>query len=249
MIGIFDSGSGGLTVLKEIKKLSPKADVVYFGDLANAPYGNRSRRELEELTFFGLRRLKELGATEMIAACNSVSVSVNEVLLKKLNIEKEKIIEMVNPFVNTFANKKSKILLTATKATIESEIYQKAFAKFNVKIDVLAIPELVYLIENNFSDKEIEILLNKYFPKIANGNYRYLIFGCTHFPLVEKNFKNIFAKNGLNISLINPAKYVAKEASNSFDLSGSGRLKVLLSKDSDVFKREINKISKKVTYV
>ena len=76
MIGIFDSGSGGLTVLKAIREVMPSADILYFGDIRNAPYGEKSREELSRLTVNSIRVLQARGATSIVSACNSVSASL-----------------------------------------------------------------------------------------------------------------------------------------------------------------------------
>src|SRR3989344_6221172 len=123
MIGIFDSGSGGLTVLKAVREEMPSADVVYFGDIKNAPYGSRSNSELSILTVRAIELLQKRGAESIVSACNSVSASLAVSLFDALSITPTQLIEMVGPTVASFRNSDARILLCATPATIRSEVY------------------------------------------------------------------------------------------------------------------------------
>ena len=114
MIGVFDSGVGGLTVLSALRELLPSADVVYFGDTKNAPYGTRSREELGRLSVHGLQFLQEHGATNIISACNSVSASLAISLFDVLSIAPKQLIEMVGPTVGYFKGSSRRLILCAT---------------------------------------------------------------------------------------------------------------------------------------
>src|SRR5271165_3119459 len=120
MIGIFDSGSGGLTVLHAIRQVLPSADVIYFGDIKNAPYGSRSQEELSVLTIQALKLLENRGATNFVSACNSVSASLALSVLDVFTEKEMQIIEMVGPTVSYFKGSAARILLCATPATIRS---------------------------------------------------------------------------------------------------------------------------------
>src|SRR3989344_6076418 len=102
MIGVFDSGVGGLTVLKAMRDVYPSIDVVYFGDTKNSPYGKKSGKELSALTVAGIRFLLEHGATTLVSACNSVSASLAVSLYDVLSIKSSQLIEMVGPTVSAF---------------------------------------------------------------------------------------------------------------------------------------------------
>src|ERR1700691_5454183 len=125
MIGVFDSGAGGLTVLRAIKEEMPSSDIVYFGDIKHAPYGERSRKELSELTIAAIRLLQARGATSIVSACNSVSASLAVSLYDALDLAPDRLIEMVGPTVSALRDVEG-ILLAATPATNESGIYQNA---------------------------------------------------------------------------------------------------------------------------
>ncbi len=235
MIGIFDSGSGGLTVLRSLRNLAPKADIIYFGDLKNAPYGNKSREELGVLTALDIQKLVDKGAKEVISACNSVSLSIVEPMFEDANLNDEKIIEMVGPTVSNFEDKKAKVLVIATKATIESEVYKNGFAKNGIKSDGVFIPELVSFIENGKSNKEKEKIIFDALKQFANKEYTHLILGCTHFPFVRNIFEKVLNDLNVNVFIIDPAEFVAKEAVNKFNVSGKGETHIFVSKKSNVF--------------
>ena len=140
MIGVFDSGSGGLTVLKAIRERIPSTDVLYFGDIGNAPYGSRPRAELSRLTSKALRYLVSHGATRIVSACNSVSASLAVSLFDTSDLTPDRLIEMVGPTVGYFRHADSRILLLATPATIESGIYQDGFAMIGKGIQAVRFP-------------------------------------------------------------------------------------------------------------
>src|SRR3989344_8028514 len=109
MIGIFDSGSGGLTVLRALRDRLTSPDVLYFGDIKNAPYGSKSHDELSKLTMDAVSFLREHGARSIISACNSVSASLAVSLFDRLALEQAHLIAMVGPTVATFPNSKKRV--------------------------------------------------------------------------------------------------------------------------------------------
>src|ERR1700759_2624162 len=161
MIGIFDSGSGGLTVLKSIREKLPSSDIVYLGDIKNAPYGIRSRAELSRLTFAGLKVLAEQGADRIVSACNTASASLALSLFDASDLTPDRLIEMVGPTVAYFKHATAKIALVATPATIESEAYQNAFTMLGKEVSVAAIPELAGAIEFGKPKEEIERIIRE----------------------------------------------------------------------------------------
>lgn len=243
MIGIFDSGSGGLSVLSEIRKLLPEADVVYLGDIKNAPYGSKSREELGALTAAAVSRLLSEGATKIVSACNSVSASIVLPMLSILSVKPFDIIEMVGPTVKALRNEKMEILLTATPATIESGIYQQGFRSVGKDISTLAMPELAGAIEFGESEEEIEKIIRQNMTDRSDGSdktNRLLVLGCTHYPLV----KNIFEKvlEGRNIGIYDPSVAVAHEVSERMNEKGKGRTRFLITKDSSYFRNGVNEM-------
>jgi len=238
MIGIFDSGSGGLTVLSALKKRMPMADVLYFGDIKNAPYGTKSETELLTLTNNAIALLKSKGATKIISACNSVSASVAVSLEQTGLVLNQDIVEMVGPTVNHFKDSNLRIGLCATEATIKSQIYQNGFAMIGKEITSFAISDLAGAIEFGESADKLEaIIRDAITPHL--GNFDVLILACTHFPLVLDIFKKILPDK---IELFDPATAVATKAVELFadEQTGSGAVNFLISQDSSYFRERVN---------
>jgi len=242
MIGIFDSGSGGLSVLAEIRKLMPDADVIYLGDIKNAPYGSKSREELGALTSAAVSRLLSEGATKIVSACNSVSASIVLPMLSILSLKPFDMVEMVGPTVKAMKDEKRKILLVATPATIESGIYQQGFKSVGIEIATLAIPDLAGAIEFGATDEEMETMIEKALAGLPQFNHEILVLGCTHYPLIKNLFEKVLAKMGKQIEIVDPAVAVAHEVKIMMDEKGEGKLRFLITKDSPFFRERVSRL-------
>jgi len=233
MIGVFDSGSGGLTVLKAMRDAYPSIDVVYFGDTKNAPYGLRSREELSRLTVAGIGFLLEHGASAIVSACNSVSASLAVSLFDVLGLAQQNLIEMVGPTVSYFKDFKKPILLAATPATIASGLYQNAFQMLGIMIDTIAIPKLAGAIEFGISAKEQELLIAGAFAPYDMKKYGALILACTHYPLAAVSFRRVLGE----VPFFDPAEAVADRVKRQLwpREGGDGKLRLLVSRDTPQF--------------
>ncbi|PIR83449.1 hypothetical protein COU19_00610 [Candidatus Kaiserbacteria bacterium CG10_big_fil_rev_8_21_14_0_10_56_12] len=233
MIGVFDSGSGGLTVLKEVRVRLPKADILYFGDIKNAPYGTKTHNELVRLTKDAVELLQSMGAHHIVSACNSVSAAL------ALSSPLPHLTEMTEPTAASFRGTPARIVLTATPATIDSQIYQRAFHEIDKEIATVAIPELAGAIEFGSSDAEIERIIRDAFATVDLSRYDTLILGCTHYPLVEYVFKYIFKY--VPIEIIDPAVAVAKRVEERLAQSeeGGGTTRFLISRESALFRDRV----------
>ena len=242
MIGIFDSGIGGLTVLKALKEKSPQTDVVYFGDIKNAPYGIKTQDDLKILTALGVKKLLENGATNILSACNSVSAFM---VLEEIGLLSDVpfgIVEMINPTVSEFKNHSGEILIFATPATIESGAYQENFRKHNVEIKTFPIAELAGAIEFGADENEIERIIDEATTGVSQDNFDKVILCCTHYPFFLDKFEQSFKKIGRKVEIFDPASVVAETALSKFNNNvGDGELKFIISQDTPNFRKMVEK--------
>lgn len=237
MIGIFDSGSGGLSVLKALRDRAPRADVLYFGDLKNAPYGGKTREELGALTVLGIEKLIHEGATEIVSACNSVSVSIVLPMFDILELPRTSIIEMVGPTVASFKGSGARVLVLATRATVESGVYRESFRMVGVEAQCVAVPDLVPLIEAGAGKEAVRAEIDAAVRPHASSEFTHVVLGCTHFPLVRGVFEEVMRACDLHASVFDPADAVADVVCAQFDTAGSGVTRIIISKESAVFRR------------
>ncbi len=237
MIGIFDSGSGGLTVLSAIREQMPSADILYFGDIKNAPYGEKSHGELSVLTVRAIELLQKRGAGSIVSACNSVSASLAVSLFDALSLAPDHLIEMVGPTVSAFKNSSARLLLAATPATVNSEIYQNAFRMIGKDVETVAIPDLASAIEFGNSEKDIEQIIRGAFQDVALKNFDVLILACTHYPLVTEIFERALD----TIPLYDPALAVGERVKKQLwpREVGDGTTHFIISKDSEHFRDRV----------
>ena len=247
MIGVFDSGSGGLTVLKAIREQMPSSDILYFGDIKNAPYGEKSREELSQLTINSIRVLQARGATSIVSACNSVSASLAISLFDALGLEQQNLIEMVGPTVSSFKGFKKSILLVATPATITSELYQNAFRMLGIEIDTIAIPKLAGAIEFGTPAKDQELLIAAACAPYDMKKYDAFILACTHYPLAAVSFRRVLGE----VPFFDPAEAVADRVKRQLwpREVGDGKLRFLVSRDTPQFRAHAAKLLPDASYV
>lgn len=240
MIGIFDSGIGGLGVASQIRKKAPQADFVYFGDLANMPYGPKKTEELFELTLSAMRFLKSQGATQFVAACNSLSVAVIAPLVDLFETPKTRVIEMVVPTVSAVCKRaRGKILIVATLATVRSGMYERAFSERGLVVEAIALSKLAEAIERQASEIELETIIAPAIQKAIDIQAKLLVFGCTQFPFIRSVFLRAFERRGYEIELFDPSEAVADEAIKTFNVDGKGLNTFFVSKSSQVFNQTV----------
>lgn len=186
-IGIFDSGIGGLTVLKNLYNHYPNNEYIYLGDTLNLPYGSKSKKELEELASKDIEFLLSKNVDIIIIACGTVSSNCYKYLLNKYNIPIYDIITPTLEYINKSDFKNIGII--ATEATINSHIFKNNL--FNNKVVYeIKTPAFVPLIEsNNYKEitKEIDNYLKEYKDKLD-----LLVLGCTHYPIIKDYLNNYF---------------------------------------------------------
>ena len=208
MIGIFDSGVGGITVVKELKKLIPDLSFVYLGDNARAPYGNHSQELIRQYAQEDVDFLLSKGAKVIVVACNTVSALAGDFLKEKFKVP---IFEVITPAIDSAISVGSKrIGVIGTRGTIASLAHQSAIEKKSPQTKVFsrACPLFVPLVEENWlSRKETKTIAKAYLQNLKIKNIDSLILGCTHYPMLKKIIQE---KIGRRVRLIDPAEATAK---------------------------------------
>ena len=214
-IGIFDSGFGGLEVLREIVKILPEYDYVYLGDSANAPYGDRSQKQIYSFTRKAVKYLFAKNCRLIILACNTASSKALRKIQRKYlpkYYPDKKVLGVIIPACRQAitVTKNNKIGVLGTKSTIASETFAKELRKLNPKIKIFqkSCPLLVPIIESGQKDSsQTAIVLKKYIQPLLKKDIDTLILGCTHYGLLKNKIKKIAGKK---IKVISEGKIVAK---------------------------------------
>ncbi|MFC1625561.1 glutamate racemase [Patescibacteria group bacterium] len=197
-VGIFDSGVGGLTVVKEIIKLLSHEDIIYFGDTARVPYGTRSTQTIRRFSEESIEFLLKKKVKCVVIACHTVSAVSGRYLKRKYS--DICLFDVVTPVLKKLAKSKEKIGVIGTRAAIGSGIY----SNLN-KVTQVACPLFVPFIEEGEVDGELIYKLTKrYLGKLKVDT---LVFGCTHYPIIEKTIKKVLP----NTNLINPGVLVSED--------------------------------------
>ena len=214
-IGIFDSGLGGLTVLKSLEKLLPNESFIYFGDTAHLPYGNKGNNTIIKYSSLIVDFFLKHKVKSVIIACNTASA----IAYKKLkSIYKIPIFDVVNPSViySNSISKSRNIGIIGTYSTINSNAYKIAFNKINSDcfITEIACPLFVPLIEEGWHNSKIAQEITKiYLNKINNNKLDTLILGCTHYPIMSSTIKK-FLNN--NVELVYSGETVGNDLLNFY---------------------------------
>lgn len=195
-IGIFDSGIGGLTVAYAIRQLLPNESIIYFGDTAHLPYGDKSEAAVQAYSIKIADVLMNKGCKVIVIACNSASSAAYE-LLKEYTGKRAKVINVIDPMVKFLSDnyRGRKIGLIGTKRTVASNVYLKKIKQLKKDIELasLATPLLVPMIEEGFFNNAISSeIIEKYLENKLLDNISALVLGCTHYPLVKEQISNYY---------------------------------------------------------
>ncbi len=209
-IGMFDSGVGGLTVAREIIRQLPNERIVYFGDTARVPYGNKSRETIIKFSRQIVRFLQTQQVKAIVVACNTASAYALDELEKETDIP---IIGVMKPGARAAieATRNGKIGVIATEATIRSGIYNRYIEQNNKDIRVLgkACPLFVPLVEEGlWEDPVTDEIARRYLTELIDVGIDTLILGCTHYPMIRSTVGKVM---GDGVTLVNPAYETAKE--------------------------------------
>lgn len=224
-IGVFDSGFGGLTVLRELSRLIPNADYLYLGDTARLPYGSKSAATVSHFAISSAQFLEQHGATQLVVACNTASALALEAVRKAIRIP---VIGVIEPGANsaTAATTSRVVSVIGTAATISSHAYKKALEQRGVYAIEKACPLFVPLVEEGWTDHPVtEQVARIYLAELAalggDGNKAdVLVLGCTHYPLLRPLLRRILAPE---VQIIDSAEATACLVESQLAVTASSR--------------------------
>ena len=241
-IGVFDSGVGGLTVVKQIMKVMPHENIVYFGDTARVPYGTKSKEAVTKYSKQNVRFLLSKGVKAIIVACNTASSNSMDALRDTFDVP---IFGVVVPGVEEAlrSTKNKKIGVIGTPGTVRSGAYEKMNCEKDSEMQVFtkACPLYVPLAEEGWTDNEVSRQAAKrYLDELVETGIDSLVLGCTHYPLLKRC---IGTTVGDAIKLVDPAKATALRVMNFLgernqlnQEEAEGKKQFYLSDSTDTFK-------------
>lgn len=207
-IGVFDSGLGGLTTVKQIMNRFPNESIIYFGDTGRVPYGTRSRETIIKYTHDDIRFLLSHDVKMIVIACGTASSAALPHIKQEFNVPIFGVVDAA-VYEAVRVTKSKKIGIIGTTATIKSGAYQTYIKEYDESIETFerACPLFVPLVENgHFNTPVTRLVIEEYLTDIRNAEVDTLIMGCTHYPLLETAIAEFM---GSGVKLISPGKEVA----------------------------------------
>lgn len=247
-IGFFDTGVGGISVLKKTLEILPNEDYIYFGDSKNAPYGVRPLEEVKKLTFNAIQLLLDKGCKAIVVACNTATSAAIEDLRKEYkNIPIIGIEPALKPAIEM--RRKGKILIMATPLTLAEKKFSnlvKVYAKDSV-IEPVPCAGLVEIIEKGtLEGKELNKFLKQKLAKNLKTDIAAIVLGCTHYPFIKKELQKVVGKS---VSIIDGSEGTARELKRKLEESGlintslaKGKIEILNSSEEEFLIRYCYKL-------
>lgn len=222
-IGVFDSGIGGLTVLKEIFRELPDENTIYLGDTARVPYGIRSAETVTRYSFENAGFLESRGIKLLVVACNTASAVSLDKIRERVSVP---VVGVIEPGArgSVRATKNKRVGVIGTEATINSSAYEKEIRKVDPDAEVIGLPcpLFVPLVEEGFTDNEIALMVTKnYLNGIKDKGIDTLVLGCTHYPLLKSVISRVM---GDEIRLIDSAIETVREVKSILIEAGMKRV-------------------------
>lgn len=255
MIGVFDSGLGGLTYVQELRNIFPNIDIISLSDTKNVPYGGKSDTEILALVEKNMELFEKKHCPLVIIACNTASGKA----LHEVQIQYDgrmKILGVLIPACEEAVEKtqNKKIGLIATEFTVATKSYEREIGKLDVNVQVFSIaaPELVLLIESGeIEGEKIEKILRLYWEKLSSCGIDTLILGCTHYSLLLPTFRKIIPENIciVNSSQVTAGKlpeYLNRHPEVKEKITFDGRMEIECTGDKKQFKENIQKMFPKL---
>lgn len=218
-IAVLDSGVGGISVLRELRRLMPSEHYVYFGDSANAPYGEKSAEAVRALTLSHARRLFDEGAKALVVACNTATGAAIAALREEFP---DRPVIGIEPALKPAALQKERptVLVMATPLTLRQEKFEHLLSQFNSRARILTLPchGLVELIERGVTrGDELDALLDDLFLPLSGEAIDSVVLGCTHYPLVRPAIQALV---GEHVTLFDGGAGTARETKRRLEAAG-----------------------------
>jgi glutamate racemase len=216
-IGIFDSGVGGLTVLRQLYRQLPNESIIYFGDTARLPYGIRSQAEILQFVREILTWMQQQQVKMVIMACNTSSALALEIVREEFSMP---ILGLILPGARAAVQQGKRIGVIATPATAKSNAYKRAIIEINPDVQVwqVSCPEFVPLIEQNrIHDPYTVEVARSYLEPLVQQQIDTLVYGCTHYPHLAPVLRSLLSTS---VKLIDPAVHVVAACAKELDLIG-----------------------------
>jgi len=240
-IGVFDSGVGGLTVVKALLSAMPNENIVYLGDTARVPYGIKSKETVTRFSIECIGFLEKLNIKLALIACNTVSSFSIDILRQSFNVP---VIGVIEPGVREACRvtKNKKIGVIGTRATVKSRAYVDGIMQSepNAAVFQKACPLFVPLVEEQWFDEDITYrVAKKYLDELRTNKIDTIILGCTHYPMVKNVIKKVF--NGKinivdsSISVSDAVKTFLHESGLESTRPGKGKIQAFVTDDPDSF--------------
>ena len=208
-IGIFDSGLGGLTILKELRRVLPHENLIYFGDTANVPYGSKSKQTVTRFSLDIARFLESQGIKMLVVACNTASALALNELRKQCQVP---VLGVIEPGAQKAAQstRNGRVAVLGTEATVKSSAYPKALLRINPKLKIIqqACPLFVPVVEENWSKTPAaRLIAQTYLSSVLRYRADTVILGCTHYPVLKSVLACVLGKQ---VRLVDSAQTTAQ---------------------------------------
>jgi len=217
-IGVFDSGFGGLTVLKALREVIPSTEYLYFGDTARLPYGSKSVETVARYACEAARFLEQQGAEFLVIACNTATALALEQIRLAVSV---KVLGVIEPGAQRAAKatRSRRVIVIGTQATISSHAYQKALAALQIESREKACPLLVPLVEEGWVDHAVtEQVARIYLGEAFGDGFKsadVLLLGCTHYPLLKPILQRVVPKNATLVDSAESTAHAVQHLINS----------------------------------
>lgn len=218
-VGVFDSGVGGISVLRELVRVMPNEDFIYFGDSVNAPYGTKSVSEIRELTIRNVEKLLEMGAKSIVVACNTATSAAVAVLRK---MYQELPLVGIEPAIKPAVLHKpdSRVVVMATPMTIKQEKFQRLMNMYKDKAEIVPLPcpgLMEFVEKGNFDGEDLYKYLTELFWSVNDKPIDSIVLGCTHYPFEKNAIKKIV---GDDVAIFDGGGGTAREMKRRLSASG-----------------------------